>query len=232
MSLLDIVVDACDRLNLPRPTTVVTNNTETIRVLRGYAQEEGKELSRRGAWQKLSKEFTFTTLAATDQTSASLPSDFGWFKNETMFNRTRRRKVIGPIDDETWQHIQASLTTFVNPSFRIFGGTVHITPTPTAGDTVAYEYVSNQWCESSVGTDQSAWAADTDVALLDEELFTLGLVWRFRKAKGLEYAEDYQTYERAVIDRLMKDGAKPRLGGYTVRDRIPMPPRMPETVNL
>lgn len=231
MTLLSVVESACDRLNLPRPTTVMTNTTETVRALRGFAQEEGKELSRRVGWNKLTKEHTFTTLAAADQGANSMPSDLGWIKPETMYNRTSRRKVVGPIDETQWQQTQASLVTWVNPAFRIRGGTILITPTPSAGQTVAYEYVSNQWCEAAAGTDQSAWAADTDVALLDEELFTLGLVWRFRKAKGLEYSEDFVRYELAVHDRMMKDGVKPRLSSDPGPvDRAPAPPRVPETL--
>ena len=231
MSLLTIVSSACDRLNLPTPTTVMTNQTETIRALRGFAQEEGKDLSRRAAWQKLTKEHTFTTLAASDQGAASIPDDFDWYKADTMFNRTRRRAVVGPLDDELWQQIQASLTTLVDPGFRFRGGTILITPTPPAGQTVAYEYTSNQWCESEAGTDQSEWMADTDVPILEPELFILGLVWRFRKAKALSYDEDFSTYERAVLDRMMKDGAKPRLSGDSARhDRIPRPPRVTDTL--
>jgi hypothetical protein len=231
VTLLTIVTGACDRLNLPVPTTVMTNNTETIRVLRGYAQEEGKELSRRAPWQKLTKEHTFTTIASADQGTSSVPSDLGWIKPDTVFNRTRRRKVVGPLDDQQWQQIQASLTTMVDPGFRIRGGTMLITPTPPAGETVAYEYVSDQWCESSGGTDQSAWAGDTDVALLDEELFTLGLIWRFRKAKGLSYDEDFLTYEKAINERMLKDGVRPRLTSDATRmDRVPYPPRVPDTL--
>ena len=34
-----------------------------------------------------------------------------------------------------------------------------INPAPSAGHTFAYEYMSKNWCESSGGTDQAAWAA-------------------------------------------------------------------------
>jgi hypothetical protein len=47
-----------------------------------------------------------------------------------------------------------------------------------------FEYQSTYFCQSSAGADQSAWAADTDVGVLDENLMELGVIWRFKKKNG------------------------------------------------
>lgn len=231
MTLLAIVQAACDRLNLPEPTIVMTSTVESVRTLRGFALEEGRELARRTAWQRLTREHSFPTIATGDQGASSVPGDLGWIKPDTVFNRTRRRQMLGPIDDAEWQRAQASLIVAADPSFRIRGGTMLISPTPPAGETVAYEYVSNRWCQSAGGSDQSEWLADDDVPILDEELFTLGLVWRFRKAKGLDYAEDFRTYEARLAEAMLRDGVRPRLSGDAVSmDRVPRAPRVPDTL--
>lgn len=44
--------------------------------------------------------------------------------------------------------------------------------------------------------------------LLPEELLLMGLRWRWKKEEGLEYAEDFRSYEMQVKDALSRDGAK------------------------
>lgn len=232
MSLLTLIQNAQDRLSLERTSAVVASNDDTVRQLYGLAQQEGKELARAGSWQALTAEKTFTTVAAAAQTS-SVASDFDWYIPETMFNRTTRRYVAGPLTNAQWQLAQASLVTLVNPAFRIRLGTIYMSPTPSAGDTVAYEYITKNWCQTSGGTGQAAWAADTDTALLDEELHTLGVVWRFKKSKGLDYSEDFTTYEIQVAKALIRDGGRPRLSSDpSPIDRVPVSPQMPENYSL
>jgi len=48
----------------------------------------------------------------------------------------------------------------------------------------------------TTGTSRPAWANDSDVALIPERLLEYALIWRWKQAKGLDYAEDMTTYER------------------------------------
>ncbi len=86
------------------------------------------------------------------------------------------------------------------------GNAVRFIPVPTAGHTVAFDYMSNLWCQSSGLVAQSAWAADTDTGILDEDLMCLGLHWRWLRSKGLAYAEQFNEYERQVNDAMARDG--------------------------
>jgi hypothetical protein len=70
--------------------------------LLGLAQQEGKELARRHTWQRSSRKQTFTA-TATETQSTAIPSDFDRFIDETMFNRTRKRHVYGPLNPQEWQ---------------------------------------------------------------------------------------------------------------------------------
>ena len=210
MSLLTVISGTLARLALPTTTAVIDSTDATVRQLLQLAQREGRELARRATWKALQTEKTFTTVATAAQTSA-LPTDLDWIIPDTMFNRTLKRRVQGPVGADEWQLIQSSLSSSVFPAFRIRGTSLLITPTPTAGQTVAYEYMSKYWCASSAGSGQTAWAADADTALLDEELITSGLVWRFKAAKGLGYAADQQAYEIQVMQAIMREGVRPRI---------------------
>jgi hypothetical protein len=210
MSLLSICQNACYRLSLEAPSAIIGSTNKIAIQLLALAKEEGKQLSRKGSWKVLTSEQTFTTTAASAQTDA-LPSDLDWIIPETMYNRTSSRKVGGPISPEDWQAIQASLTTLVHPVFRIRGTSLLLTPTPAASETVAFEYITTKWCQSSGGTAQTTWAADTDTAKVDEELHTLGILWRFQRAKGLDYSAEISEYETQVRQALMREGVRPRI---------------------
>ena len=73
-----------------------------------------------------------------------------------------------------------------------------IEPTPASIEEMSFEYVSKNYCEDAGGVGQSVWQADTDVGVLDEELFELGLIWRLLNRMGLPYAEEKAEYERVM----------------------------------
>jgi hypothetical protein len=234
MSLLQIVKDACDELSLPRPSVVANSTDPQVRQLFRLANVEGRNLSKRHNWQVLTSEHTFTTTATAVQLTASaLPTDFNWIIPETMWNRSSRRRVYGPIDNQEWQEIQGSSIQSINPAFRIRSNTIHITPAPTTGQTVAYEYVSKNWCQSSVGTAQSVWTADSDTGKLDENIMKLGIIWRFKAVKKMDYATELSNYEREVTDAIMRDGSRPRLSTNMVSgQRVPRAPLTPDTLEF
>lgn len=207
MSLLTLVQDAADRLGIVRPSLVVGSADQQVRQLLGLAQEEGKELARRHPWQGITKEKTFTA-AATETQTGVIPSDFDRIVNGTFFNRTLKRRVEGPLNAPEWQNYKASTTTVLFDAYRIRGDVMLLAPTPTAGDSYAFEYVSTFWCTtaSSSTPTLAAFEADTDIGLINEEIMTLGVVWRFLKAKGLDYSEPFRSYEAQLLLMAGRDG--------------------------
>lgn len=229
MSLLSIVRNASDRLGMTRPSSVIASTDQQVLTLLGLAQEEGKDLAKRHTWQAMQTEYTFATVNGT--ASYALPSAYDALIKNTVFNRTRRRRMVGDLSPEQWQETQASLVTMVNPAFRIRGSLFYISPTPTSAETIAYEYLSKNWCQSNTSVGQSEWAADTDTGILDEELMTLGVKWRWKKSKGFDYAEDFTSYEMRVAKAILDDGARTRIDtSNSERDRVPRAPQVPETL--
>jgi hypothetical protein len=222
-----LVQDAADRLGVVRPTSVIGSADQQVRQLLALAQQEGKELARRHPWQAIVKEKTFTA-TATETQSSVIPSDFDRFLPDTFFNRTLNRKVEGPMNAQEWQDYKASVSTVLFDAFRMRGDAMLLAPTPNAGDSYAYEYVSKWWCTTSGGTTPTlaAWVSDSDEGVLPEELMTLGVVWRFLRAKGLDYAEAFRSYEMMLMQRQGWDGGKRIVsmakGGYPPgRPRVP-----------
>ena len=227
MSLLTIVQDACDLLSIPRPDSVEDSTDQQVRQLFVLANEEGRELSKGYDWQVLREQYTFTTVASAAQTSA-VPADLDHFISNSFFNRTTRRNIIGPITPQQWQAIQAQPQ--LNRVFLAFvqrHGQFLVTPTPAAGETIAYEYITKNWAYSDTDVPKDRFTADTDETFLDEWLFVLGLRWRFLKSKGLEYAEDFRTYQTQINQVMARDGGNSELS-ITGDDSYVLSPNIPE----
>lgn len=210
MTLKTMINDVEDELAQPRSTTVATATEANTLQLLALANREGRELMRRYPWEALRKEHTFLTVAAEEQTNAfPSPNDFDRFIEDSQYNRTRHRRITLLTSSE-WQAQQGLTASVLTDSFIIRGSAWLAEPTPAAGDTNAYEYVSKNWCQSSGGTAQSAWAADDDTGILDEELMGLGLIWRWKRAKGFDYSEEFNTYQIQVMQAMQLDGGKRR----------------------
>lgn len=221
MSLLSIVSSFAGRNGIPAPSTVIGNtDTNVIQILR-LLEEEGNDLCKRGNWNVLTREATHTTLAAADQGAiASIaPIYYRNILNDTIWDRSGKMPIY-VIDDEDWQAIQAMVMTGTPYRYRLRGGRLLATPTPTAGLTWAFEYISSAWILNG-STPVQYFVADTDTMLLPEDLILQGLRWRYMREKGLEYAELYATYEKQVEYALATERTHPRLNAVGCTSRAP-----------
>ncbi len=233
MTLLTICQDAARDLPVDVPNSVVASTNRDVQLMRRLADKTGKEMVRRVSWQSLTTESTFSALAQETQTSA-YPTNADRIINETFFNRTQLRRVIGPLNPEEWQTQKALTATVLRDAFRVRGNDILMIPTPTVGDTMAFEYVSKNWVDTDSDStgDAIKFAADTDTQVIepdDDELITLGVVWRFLKTKGLDYAEAFREYELMLADRKNKNRPSRTLSfGEMWPGYKPFPPYVPE----
>lgn len=213
MSLLTIIQTVCNRVGVASPVSATGSTDQQIVQMIALANEEGEELAERYPWQALQTEATFVTLAAELQgTVASIATNgFRYILNDTIWNRTQQRPMYGSLTPSDWQLLKSSSVNGPFQEYRIKGGSLYLLPAPPAGETCAFEYISGNWCQSSGLTKQSAWAMDSDTGILDEKLMTVGVIWRWKQAKGLDYAEDFRKYEIRVYEAMNRDAGKPTL---------------------
>lgn len=224
MSLLTLVQEVAGSLNLPQPASVVGNTDPDAILFLNLAKREGRSLSRRHDWQKLIVEHTQTTLATVAQTA--LPAAYGRLMPDVeIWNRTTNTRYVGPVSSGEWVRLNTGISGGVAGWWRLIGGVLNIYPAPTAGQTIAFEYITKNWCQSSGGTGQANWAADSDVGVISEDLMGLGLTWRWLKAKGMDYAEDMATYEREFeLDSSRDRGIRVMAVGKAALDNYPPTP--------
>jgi hypothetical protein len=198
MTLLSVIQDVASDLGLKQPSAVFGSTDLTAQILLRFAQKGARELVTYHDWQALTVQKTFTTLNQVVQTNSLPAADYDRMAyNPEVWNRSLHLKYVGPTPQRTWQRLQAGVGFGIIGYWRILAGQLNIFPAPSAGQTLAYEYISKQHCTSAAGAPQSLFMADTDLFLLPEDLLKLEITWRFRASRGFAaYAEDLSTCER------------------------------------
>lgn len=210
-TILDEVAEFCEEMLLPIPGAVVGSADPNVRQIRALLLRAGNSLALRGEWSRLTHEEVHTTLAQEDQgsiyditTGGTGATAFRKIKNETFWDRTDKLPIypVNPID---WQRIKATISAQPRYKYRLVRGRLLMTPTPPAGHSLAFEWVSKWWIQDAVGTIKERFTADTDTFLVERELLKLGLTWRWKKAKGFDYTEEYEEYESRLSETLGHD---------------------------
>lgn len=148
-----------------------------------------------------------------------IPDDFQWFQNRTMWDRTNRWELIGPISPQMdqWQR-SGVVTTGPRRRWRQIGlpqNCWRIWPPPTATSdypgTLVFEYLSKNWVLGADGTTKPRFSLDTDMPIISDQATILGTKWRMWQIKGFDYAAMQQEYMDYVNMLIARDGGSPDL---------------------
>ena len=211
MSLLTDVQEFCRRTGLDVPVSLVSSSDKQALQLWGLANEICTDLVTRFQWQDLTEQCTFTSIAAENQGAVATLASSGFLSiiDETIYDRTLRIPIFGPLNNTQWQARQALPATGPIYQYRIRSGHLYFNPAIPAGHTIAFEYKTKNIVVAVDGvTYQELFQADTDSLRLPSTLLTAGLRWMWKKEKGLEYGEELAAYERLVANLSAHDGGR------------------------
>lgn len=209
--------------NFTSGSPIITNITTTtgvvadmVGVASGYLPSEARVVSVDSPTQVTMDQNATATGAQQSlyfgQDRYVLPSDFGYFMTQTFWDRNFRWQLLGPLDAQEWQVLKSGISpTGPRRRFRVMDNYFNIDPVPAEVDQEVFEYYSAGWCQSSGGTVQTLWAADTDNYILDDDTMILGLKWRYLRAKGLDYQEERKTYDDRLSTVAGRDGGNRNL---------------------
>lgn len=232
MTVLSIVQNVLDETGLfDTPVTVVGNTDKQVSRALRLLQKAGDMLVVEKDWNVLQTEQTLTLVASQasyDLTSASVitDTDFDRFIEDTDWDRTNYRKMT-QVSPSEWQYLKSSTgaSAQTDKAIRRRGDNLVIDPTPTATDTIAFEYISNKWIRSSGGTKQSTFLADTDTVVFPEPLMEAALKWRLQDSFGQKSAAALAEYN----DLLAKYRASDTPSRTIVAGDQPVRPNIPDT---
>jgi hypothetical protein len=218
MNLLQIVQEASRRTGINEiPSSAFLNPVEEVQRLVALATQVGRALAVFHPWQALIREQTFTSLAAEDQGDITVIADgFAYILDDTIWNRTLQWPIYGPLDPQAWQAIKGSFAAYPYSEYRIRGNRLLMLPAPTAGHTMAFEYVSRYWIQSAM---QDRFMSDTDTPVFDDEVMVLGLVWAFKQAEGFTFDTFFSAYSDRFDLLISRDGGNRTISTSYPRSR-------------
>ncbi len=223
MTLLTIIQRTCGSLGLPQPAAAfASTDRQTVQLIE-HLYEEGESLLNAHDWSWGIVAKTFTFIAGNPQTGEP-PSAFhrmvapgdGEF---IVWNDSNNTPIIGPLSASQWTEYLARGVTEFPQYWRIIDGVLNVSSS-VADATGRYEYISKNWILVS-GVGAGAFTADANTIEFPESLVRLGLRWRFKQAKGLDYAEDMRTYQVRLMEAVENDKGTGRTisSSRSVRDR-------------
>jgi len=207
MSILQAMQSAAIRLVGYRPQVFFTSSEQFELELTDLINEVATDICKIHDWQALLKINTYTGDGVTE--SFPFPADYD------------RQPVNANLQDlRNWAWNYAHLTDinqfmFIRArgfqqfpgSWTIYGNNFEFTPPPPPGDTATFPFISGHYAKSDNGSTKGAFTEDTDEFLIrdGDKLLTLGLVWRWRENKKLDYTGDQEAFQMLLEQIAAKD---------------------------
>lgn len=201
MSLLTIVQGISQRLGFAQPSTAYGSSDPYVSQIVAFTQDAGDEILERWDAQTLKGSYNPVTFTGDGTTATfNLPADFKALSPSDTFISSKYPTLVlpGPINEEDLMRLKAVPFNILPSVWRRIGNAIEFYPVLTAGEVVSYVYGGKNWITDSSGvTPRSAWAADGDLSRIPDRLIRLGALWRYKRAKGLDYSEEFAAFEKA-----------------------------------
>lgn len=213
MTVLALIQSFCRRTALPVPSTIEGGEDPQVVQIVELLNQGLEELCRKWSWQSLTREAHFTTVASESQGLLEdiAPDGFVSIFQSTIYNRTLRLPVYGPVQGATWQGLKALPTTGPLYKYRIVRGEILFNPVPIAGHQCYFEYKSRNAVIAGDTSVKAAFTEDSDTCVFPDDILMAYLRFAFKQEKGFEYAEDEARYEEAVRSASGIDATKPAI---------------------
>ncbi len=212
-SLATIMDRAARECSVTPPTGWVAATTLTHVELKDFLAETAEEvLDRLDLPNPITNDVTIT---GDGSASYSLPSDFKRLVRDDLAvyepTKLRRACVFVPTNG-AWTHMVQTGSAGGNRYFRTAGDessgyTIEFYRPLESGSSAIVSYVTKNWLKT-VGVAASSWALDEDTPLIPEQIIRLGVVWRFRRRKGMPYSDLLAEYALGARDGTVRHAAE------------------------
>lgn len=184
MSLLTIAQAVALNVGMPRPTQVIAAAGREWSELVQMANETGEELTRRVQWGALTR--------SAETTGGQLPADFDRLVDGVCVGAAGG--IVRPLTRAEWSTLPDATGT---PRYFLLEDD-RLSLWPEGAATVIYQ--SKAWTTGGIG-----FSADDQEALIDEALFAKALIVRWRRQKGMPYADEEAELEAALTQYARND---------------------------
>ncbi len=203
MTIYGAMLSAAIRLVGQRPSVFFgSSNVFEIEIC-DLVNEVARDILASHDWQGLTK---IKTLTANGSTSFPRPADYDRMALVADMQRPDfwMWGYYHASDINEFMEIQESGFQGVPGAWTMIGNEFSFFPAPS-GD-AKFAYISKNYAIDAATLESKAeFDADTDQFVLPERLLTLGLVWRWREQKKLDFSGDQEAFMKAMSEESAKD---------------------------
>lgn len=196
MTLLSAINEVCDVVSLDQFASVYGSNDPNAQTMVAFAQEAGDEIARRADWQRMLSTHTAST------SPENLPSDFQRMTPGGAV-RTAAGDFFRPITNSSQWAVIVGVPS-AQPYVFIRGQQILFSPAASAVGAII-DYLSKNWVLRDPGGPGDTLTADDDKTLFPERLLTKGIIWRWKRQKGLPYDDNLAEFEADLLQEINAD---------------------------
>jgi hypothetical protein len=203
----DVIATALAMCGLTSVADPYASSDDVQVQIRALLNQCGRELYAAHQWQQFVRMETVST-GATPEIDApdgnyNLPSDFGYFINQTGWTPTNAGIGLplgGPLTEQQYTYLVATnlAASTIYVSFRIADGFLSVLPAPApANIDITYHYVSNGWVQvHGVSANRASKAVNADdVIMFEPVLISTMLALRYKQAKNLNAKDTLEQFQ-------------------------------------
>jgi hypothetical protein len=216
-TLLQLVQEVAPSVQLPVPSTVTgALDDATLQVWKIF-NEGQRAMSDEYEFQQLINYNTFQHINGLDSLAVNLnidgisgangyvqPNPFKFLVPDTLWSVSDRRQVAGPLTLQQWNQLKIFNVANAIYSYMISQQGIHIFPVPSPLSSVTFGYYYGSRCSVTLnGPDAGSYmeyVTDNAKSVLPDQVVLADFKWRWKREKGLAYAED-----KEVADQLCKN---------------------------
>lgn len=226
-TVADMMDEAADECSVTPPSSWAAASTLTYRDMKRFLRQTAAEMLDRVDWpDPLTLE---TTIAGDGTADYDLPAAFKRLTRDQYAvyeTTTVRRPCIPVTTNGHWTRLQQIGSASGDRYYRIAGTeedgfTIEFFQTPAVGVSITVSYVTKNWFDVA-GTPGNDWTSNSATLLLPREVVQQGVVWRFKRRKGLPFADRLNEYE-ANLARYANDSRGIRTVDMTGEGRMKSP---------
>lgn len=204
MTVLTAIQAASTKIALDKPTVVYSSTDREHIELQELANECASYIAKDYEWQALKVLATITGDGSDDD--FALPDDYDRMLKKTQLWSDRLQTPLTHITDtDHWLELDIRQFQTVIGVWTLFANEINIKPAPALSEVIKYYYMTTKWAKDAGGSFKTAFDADSDVFRLSEDLLKLCIIWKWKAAKKLPYAQELNDYEDAKEKMIVAD---------------------------
>lgn len=205
MALIDALQSATVRLVAQRPSAFFSSTNKMEMELCELATETAIAIAEVHDWRALTR---LASIAGDgSKIEHDLPLDYDRMPKDVHVwsSAWPSQWLYGAPTLDEWYDITTQGFNATPGTWIILGGKFQVYPAIPSAARADFYYISDYIGANKDGAPIKRFGADTDTFAINDRLLTLGLVWRWRAQKRLEYAEDMANYEIALAEEIGSD---------------------------